>query len=229
MLTGLGIDEYFQRIDSSGTLSYLSDTVGSTLALADSSGALDTNYTYEPFGATTVNGSSGNPYQFTGRENDGTGLYYYRARYYSPAFQRFISQDPIGFAGRNANVYGYASNDPIDYRDASGNLFIAGLLTTVACSAYDLYDIHSMLSEESALEGQLNAVRQQIQDLKNQDNSCPNVNPQREQQIEELEQKAFNLAEQFAAAHASDVVKGLTTTTLCVGLSAVAWSPLVPF
>ncbi len=95
MLTGLNIDEYFERTDSSGTLSYLTDMLGSTMALADSSGALDTNYTYEPFGATTVNGSSGNPYQFTGRENDSTGLYYYRARYYSPTLQRFVSQDPM--------------------------------------------------------------------------------------------------------------------------------------
>ena len=84
MLTGLGIDEYFQRVDSNGALSYLTDMLGSTLALADSSGNLNTSYTYEPFGNTTISGSSGNPYQFTGRENDGTGLYYYRARYYSP-------------------------------------------------------------------------------------------------------------------------------------------------
>ena len=39
MLTGLGIDEYFQRADSSGTLSYLTDMLGSTVALADASGA----------------------------------------------------------------------------------------------------------------------------------------------------------------------------------------------
>ena len=35
MLTGLNIDEYFQRSDSSGTLSYLTDMLGSTVALAE--------------------------------------------------------------------------------------------------------------------------------------------------------------------------------------------------
>jgi YD repeat-containing protein len=93
MLTGLGIDEYFQRSDSSGASSLLTDALGSTLALADSSGAVQTSYTYEPFGNTTASGaSSANPFQFTGRENDGTGLYFYRARYYSPTLQRFVGQ-----------------------------------------------------------------------------------------------------------------------------------------
>jgi RHS repeat-associated protein len=36
--------------------------------------------------------------QFTGRENDGTGLYYLRARYYNPLFGRFLSEDPAGLS-----------------------------------------------------------------------------------------------------------------------------------
>ncbi len=122
MLTGLGIDEYFQRSSSNGTFSYLTDMLGSTLALADSSGALDTTYAYDPFGNVAVNGTSGNPYQFTGRENDGTGLYYYRARYYSPTLQRFISQDPIGLLGGNLDLYAYGLEDPVRYSDPLGLL-----------------------------------------------------------------------------------------------------------
>jgi len=44
-------------------------------------------------------------YQFTGRENDGTGLYYYRARYYQ--LQRFISEDPIDVRPDEPNLYVY--------------------------------------------------------------------------------------------------------------------------
>jgi hypothetical protein len=44
----------------------------------------------------TTGASSANRAQFNGRENDQTGLYYYRARFYSPSLQRFISEDPIG-------------------------------------------------------------------------------------------------------------------------------------
>src|SRR6266542_4267506 len=99
LLTGLGIDEYFTRTDGTGRRTLLGDALGSILALTDDAGTVQTQYTYEPFGTTTVAGqANANPLQYTGRENDGTGLYDYRARYYSPARQRFISEDPIGFA-----------------------------------------------------------------------------------------------------------------------------------
>jgi RHS repeat-associated protein len=49
---------------------------------------------------------------FTRREFDSeTGLYYYRARYYSPQLRRFIEPDPIGFEG-GMNLYAYVGNDP---------------------------------------------------------------------------------------------------------------------
>jgi RHS repeat-associated protein len=121
LLTGLGIDERFTRTDSSGTANFLTDLSGSTIALADASGNVDTNYTYAPFGNVAAGGSaSASSYQFTGREDDGTGLYFYRARYYSPVLQRFIGQDPIDFAGGDANLYDYANADPINSADPSG-------------------------------------------------------------------------------------------------------------
>ena len=51
--------------------------------MTDETGVMKTQYNYSPFGETEITGeSSDNPFQYTGRENDGTGLYYYRARYY---------------------------------------------------------------------------------------------------------------------------------------------------
>jgi RHS repeat-associated protein len=92
-----GIDEVFTRADSTGTFTPLQDALGSMIALVDASGNLVTSYTYDPFGNTTVLGAtSTNPSQYTGRENEGNSLYFYRARYYSPLLGRFISQEPIG-------------------------------------------------------------------------------------------------------------------------------------
>jgi RHS repeat-associated protein len=119
-LTGVNIDEVFSRSTSGGTQSYLTDNLGSTLALTSSAGAIQTSYTYEPYGNTTVSGaSSTNALQYTGRENDGDGLYYYRARHYSPEYGRFISNDPIGFLG-GINEYSYALSNPTNHRDPVG-------------------------------------------------------------------------------------------------------------
>lgn len=121
LLTGLHTDQYFQRTDSGGSASFLRDALGSTLALVDSTGALQTQYTFDPFGATTSSGApSSSSLQYTSRENDGAGLYFYRARYYSPQFGRFISQDPLGVAGSGPNLYSYAGDNPISNSDPSG-------------------------------------------------------------------------------------------------------------
>ncbi|WP_051979009.1 RHS repeat-associated core domain-containing protein [Edaphobacter aggregans] len=115
------MDEYFTRTDSTGSMSYLSDSLGSTLALADATGVIRTQYTYEPFGATTqIGASTTNSFAFTGREDDTAGLYFYRARYYSPTFGRFISEDPLGFGGADVNLYAYVGSDPIDFVDPLG-------------------------------------------------------------------------------------------------------------
>jgi len=119
LLTG-GVDEYFQRTDSAGSRNFLTDALGSTLALADSTGTLQTSYTFEPFGNTTVSGSAtSNSFAFTGRELDSTGLYFYRARYYNPQFQRFVSEDPIGLRV-GSNLYAYVYDAPTNRRDSSG-------------------------------------------------------------------------------------------------------------
>ncbi|MBX3302485.1 MAG: RHS repeat-associated core domain-containing protein [Nitrospira sp.] len=121
LLTGLGIDQVFTRTDGTGTRELFTDALGSTVALADTSGAVQTSYTYEPFGGITQSGSiNSNSYKYTGREDDGTGLMYYRARYYSPRLQRFISEDPIGFDGGDVNVYAYVEGNPISRADSYG-------------------------------------------------------------------------------------------------------------
>ncbi|MBI4002362.1 MAG: hypothetical protein HY348_11335, partial [Nitrospira defluvii] len=94
-LRSLNIDEPFVRQTSGGNEHYHTDALGSSLALSDTTGGSVATYGYEPFGKTTMTGASSNPFQYTGRENDGTELYYYRARYYAPRSQRLITNDPL--------------------------------------------------------------------------------------------------------------------------------------
>jgi RHS repeat-associated protein len=132
LLNGVGLDERYARTTTSGTSSYLTDQLGSTIALAGSSGAPSTEYTYGPFGETTSSGTtSSNPYQYTGRDNEENGLQYNRARYYNPATARFTSQDPTGMAGSGINLYQYAGGDPVDFTDPTGLCFI------LSCSTYN--------------------------------------------------------------------------------------------
>jgi RHS repeat-associated protein len=110
----------FTRTESSTTSTFLIDALGSTVALTDSFAAVQTSYSYDPYGVTSTSGSaSDNPFQFTGRQNDGTGVYYYRARYYNPTWGRFVSQDPIGFGG-GINLYAYARSTPTLNIDPNG-------------------------------------------------------------------------------------------------------------
>jgi len=109
LLTG-GLDEYFTRTDSAGARHFLTDALGSTTALTDSTGAVQSSYTYEPFGNTTLSGTSTtNSFAYTAREADlaSPAIYYYRARYYSPTLQRFVSEDPAQLLSR-ANQYAYS-------------------------------------------------------------------------------------------------------------------------
>ncbi len=98
------------------------DQVSSVSAVSGHNGGTTQSIKYQAFGATqSSTGSSPSRLKYTGREDDGTGLYYYRARYYDPAIGRFISEDPMGFAAGDVNFYQYTSNNPVNANDPSGN------------------------------------------------------------------------------------------------------------
>lgn len=70
-------------------------------------------------------GTSPTDKKFTGQRLDGTGLYYYNARYYDPVIGRFISGDSIVPDPTNPqafNRYSYCVNNPLKYTDPSGHL-----------------------------------------------------------------------------------------------------------
>jgi RHS repeat-associated protein len=118
--TGVAIDEVLARYGASGNRTLLTDALMSVIAQANDAQNVDNYYAYSPYGEVAVLGpDSGNSIQYTGRENDGTGLYYYRARYYDPILKRFIAEDPIGLAG-GINSYSYVDGNPISLIDSLG-------------------------------------------------------------------------------------------------------------
>jgi len=128
LLNGPGMDELYARQSSAGNHSMLPDALGSILMATDATQATVVSYSYDAYGATTQTGTNDNSQQFTGRENDGTGLYFYRARYYSPQFARFISQDPIGWASGQTNGFSYVGGNPIAQTDPTGEFGIVGAI-----------------------------------------------------------------------------------------------------
>jgi RHS repeat-associated protein len=132
---GPGIDQPLERKSGQNEY-YLSDALGSVIGLADGNGSIKTSYNYSPFGKKQTTGTaSNNPFAFTGREDDGTGYYYYRARYYNPDQKRFIAEDPLEFGGGDTNFYTYVGGNPVNFTDPSGNGPIYGSLAGVACAA----------------------------------------------------------------------------------------------
>jgi RHS repeat-associated protein len=116
---GPGIDDHLRQTNATTGISYfLTDHLGTTSALADLSGNLLEQFTYDSFGNNV--GSSRTRYSYTGRERDpDTGLLYYRARFYDPQTGRFISEDPIAFEA-GYNWYQYVENNPISFSDPLG-------------------------------------------------------------------------------------------------------------
>lgn len=106
---------------TSATYYFATDHPGNVVGLIDGSNRLVNRYKYTPRGTLeAAREEVENNLRFGAREHDAeTGLYYNRARYYDASLARFISEDPSGFAG-GANLYTFASNDPMNRRDPFG-------------------------------------------------------------------------------------------------------------
>ncbi len=117
------------QIDAAGTSHYYHfDPTGHTLALTDASGNVTDRYAYTPYGHTTSQGSTPNPFRFVGKHgvmDDGNGLHYMRARYYKEDIMRFVSLDALSgdiLTPQALNRYAYTLGNPIANVDPSGYL-----------------------------------------------------------------------------------------------------------
>ncbi len=118
------VDSVAARISASNTVAwYLVDAQGSVNVLTDSTGNVIDQIYYDGYGniLKETDSSASDRYLWTGREFDRvTGLQYNRARYYDPTTGRWTTEDPIGFASGDTNLYRYERNDPINSKDPDG-------------------------------------------------------------------------------------------------------------
>ena len=118
---GPGLDNPVMIKTSTGDYCYHQDSIGSVIALSDASGNRVETYAYSPFGEPNQTSAIGNTFMYSGREyEEESGLYYFRARYYSPDLGRFVSADPIGPDGGDLNLYTYCLNNPANNKDLLG-------------------------------------------------------------------------------------------------------------
>lgn len=131
-------DAPIAEIAANGTRRYFRvSPMGSVMAMTGNTGTLlEGPYEYDPYGApSSADTSGGTPYRFQGRRYDReTGLYYFRARYYSPRLGRFLQVDPAGYDG-GINLYEFAGGNPANLSDPFGLYKCDERRTRLPCTA----------------------------------------------------------------------------------------------
>jgi len=135
-LTGANMDEYVffggKRIahrKSTGEIDYYAaDHLGTSRVVVNSSGTILDDSDFYPFGGErpAIPATSGNTFKFTGKERDSeSGLDNFGARYDSSSLGRFMTPDSPSYSNhknpQSWNLYAYALNNPITFRDADGH------------------------------------------------------------------------------------------------------------
>jgi len=96
------------------------DERGSVIATSDAGAARSALASYDEFGIPQDKSGDVGRFRYTGQVFlPAVGLYYYKARMYSPTLGRFMQTDPTGYAD-GLNWYNYTGSDPVNGTDPNG-------------------------------------------------------------------------------------------------------------
>ncbi|WP_051999775.1 RHS repeat domain-containing protein [Leptospira vanthielii] len=123
---------YFFHPDHLGSITMITDGHGNVLAGGERGGK--SHITYKPYGEIFRTDSYGpdiTKFKYTGQEEDQeSGLYYYKARYYDASLGRFVSNDGQVFPDKEQgmNRMMYVDGNPLKWADRSGNRISQSLI-----------------------------------------------------------------------------------------------------
>lgn len=121
---------------------YVKNMQGDIVGIADANGAMQTEYTYDPWGkviSVTGNETLGklNPFRYRSYYYDTeTSLYYLQSRYYDPQVGRFLNSDDVNYIGTTEselsyNPFAYCENAPVNASDPTGTIKLATFVRTI--------------------------------------------------------------------------------------------------